>query len=733
MTVFEYFVFVKKKSPFSAISYYKPNAAVQVRKNLAFGYMIHEPPLVNKTFITHPHNLKSRKAPMNRISVVLLAIFILTAVALAADRVVFLERFTATTCPYCPPCGELVDLLADTLQYDLAILEIHRLDQFSVYNSADHRARRTHYSISGTPSVAVDGKKLTNWSSAAGEVFSRLETPAFLDMDIAVEDSILVTIDVQYPDSGTDNRLFVAVTQDNIYNPSASNGEIWTNHLLRDLLPDTLGQLIDISELGTQAFSFQLEWDDEVWDSAYMKIVAWVQDMSASVNSYNVFNAVWVRGPRPAYHFIYDPGILSKVIASSPDDSVSLGGGSLENMGNSEDTYSIKIIKNLCSGWNAKFCIGDSSYSDSGTVTLQPDSIATIDVHFTNMSDGMGMVDMIITSQGGGKSDTASYYASKDPNILIVDGDKGDNYERFYISSLINLGEAAKIYHSGDTVLTGNYLLYYDVVIWMIGKANTNLLTYDSDTTAFGQLLDYGGNLFMSGQSFAEYFEYLGTTVSPNFYAWFKNRTKAQFLDDDIGIRSVIGVTGGPFDGLTYSLGGGDGADNITTLDMITPFTGGASSILYNGGGYKPCAGVRSDSSLVYFAFPFEAVNTQEDRDTLMARVLLYLRDQWIPNGVANDVNKPDAPLILSIAPNPFNSATELNFELSSPGNVSLDIFDLAGRKVTNLADGTFEDGIHRFIWNGRDDTSRELSSGIYLARFTVGEKTIMKRLLLIK
>jgi len=269
-------------------------------------------------------------------------------------------------------------------------------------------------------------------------------------------------------------------------------------------------------------------------------------------------------------------------------------------------------------------------------------------------------------------------------------------------------------------------MMNYDIVICMTGAIRSPLVG-SGDTTAFSMYLDGGGNLFISSQDWADYFSRLGVSY-PKYYLWFKRTFRLELADDDAGIDTVIGSMGGPFEGLSLTLGGGDGADNVTDPDLIIPLTG-ADICMWFPDNDTACAGVCFDSCFVYFSFPWEAIDNQADRDTLMARVLNYLRNF----GGITDIAKPESPLILSAVPNPFNASTELGFELSSPGDVSLDIFDISGRKVANLANGTFEDGVHELAWDGRDNTNRELPSGIYMARLVAGEKIVTKKLLLAK
>lgn len=66
--------------------------------------------------------------------------------------------------------------------------------------------------------------------------------------------------------------------------------------------------------------------------------------------------------------------------------------------------------------------------------------------------------------------------------------------------------------------------------------------------------------------------------------------------------------------------------------------------------------------------------------------------------------------------PNPFNPRTTVVFE--TPGGwVSLRVVDLRGRQVRSLLERRVEAGVHRVIFDGRDDRGRELASGSYLVR----------------
>jgi len=68
--------------------------------------------------------------------------------------------------------------------------------------------------------------------------------------------------------------------------------------------------------------------------------------------------------------------------------------------------------------------------------------------------------------------------------------------------------------------------------------------------------------------------------------------------------------------------------------------------------------------------------------------------------------------------PNPFNPTTEIRFDLPEDSFVSLNVFDVLGRKVANLVNGFHPAGYHTATWNGSS-----VSSGVYFARFTVTDE----------
>jgi hypothetical protein len=77
------------------------------------------------------------------------------------------------------------------------------------------------------------------------------------------------------------------------------------------------------------------------------------------------------------------------------------------------------------------------------------------------------------------------------------------------------------------------------------------------------------------------------------------------------------------------------------------------------------------------------------------------------------------ATRLLGAAPNPFNPATVVRFELAIGGPVSLAVHDLQGRLVRRLAQGVFAAGRHEARWDGAAEDGRAVAAGVYVLRLS--------------
>jgi len=72
-------------------------------------------------------------------------------------------------------------------------------------------------------------------------------------------------------------------------------------------------------------------------------------------------------------------------------------------------------------------------------------------------------------------------------------------------------------------------------------------------------------------------------------------------------------------------------------------------------------------------------------------------------------------------APNPFNPATTIRYDLDRTYQVVLSVYDLQGRQVCALYSGEQPAGNHEVIWRGQDDTGQLVASGLYFCSLAAG------------
>lgn len=104
---------------------------------------------------------------------------------------------------------------------------------------------------------------------------------------------------------------------------------------------------------------------------------------------------------------------------------------------------------------------------------------------------------------------------------------------------------------------------------------------------------------------------------------------------------------------------------------------------------------------------------------------------------VSDDATASDAaPAVLTLGqnhPNPFNPSTQIDFGLPAASSVRLTVFDVSGRAVATLIDGTLPAGWQRVNWDGRDAQGAAVAAGVYLYRLDVGAERIQRKMLLVK
>jgi hypothetical protein len=78
--------------------------------------------------------------------------------------------------------------------------------------------------------------------------------------------------------------------------------------------------------------------------------------------------------------------------------------------------------------------------------------------------------------------------------------------------------------------------------------------------------------------------------------------------------------------------------------------------------------------------------------------------------------------------PNPFNATTSIQYDLPEESEVTIEIYNILGRKVETLISGILPAGWHSVIWDAENQPS-----GVYFYRINAGENVESRNCLLLK
>jgi len=104
--------------------------------------------------------------------------------------------------------------------------------------------------------------------------------------------------------------------------------------------------------------------------------------------------------------------------------------------------------------------------------------------------------------------------------------------------------------------------------------------------------------------------------------------------------------------------------------------------------------------------------------------------------GEVNSISLPDIISfsgIHSIYPNPFNPLTTIDYEISMPADVKIEVYNNRGQLVRNFILGYKKQGSYKLTWEGEDNNGCLCSTGIYYIRMQAGKEIYIKKAVLLK
>ncbi len=132
----------------------------------------------------------------------------------------------------------------------------------------------------------------------------------------------------------------------------------------------------------------------------------------------------------------------------------------------------------------------------------------------------------------------------------------------------------------------------------------------------------------------------------------------------------------------------------------------------------SPPTAIQSGDVSAGWTFDFSIVGTEIVNDVYYAAI-------GTTGAFTNVTQGPRAEaLAFTASPNPASGAATLAFTLAAPTRVTVDVFDVLGRRVATLADGMPATGRQELTWNAEG-----LASGLYHVRLRAGDVTVVRTL----
>ncbi|KPK63201.1 hypothetical protein AMJ83_08135 [candidate division WOR_3 bacterium SM23_42] len=111
----------------------------------------------------------------------------------------------------------------------------------------------------------------------------------------------------------------------------------------------------------------------------------------------------------------------------------------------------------------------------------------------------------------------------------------------------------------------------------------------------------------------------------------------------------------------------------------------------------------------------------------------------WYPAGIEEGSVLGEAIVNILLSPNPSHGQIDIRFQVLETAasrqktEISVVVYDAAGRKVSDLADDAKEPGHYMVTWNGIDDLGREVPAGVYFVKLTTGDYGRVEKAILLK
>ncbi|KAA3633943.1 MAG: T9SS C-terminal target domain-containing protein, partial [Calditrichaeota bacterium] len=320
------------------------------------------------------------------------------------------------------------------------------------------------------------------------------------------------------------------------------------------------------------------------------------------------------------------------------------------------------------------------------------------------------------------------------PNVLIMDDDRGDTLETLFTNSFYNKRVPSDTWDVNSSGLPNLLdLSQYDMVFWHTGDSSSNVIDA-SKIALMKQIMDAGKSMLLSTTGGISDIDGLDSAFLADYFKVAVDNEIQWPLYNGVSNNPVTdGFLLRPATGYFYFL-----PTFIALTDGEVALTTGASndaiiSVTYDGTNYKS----------MITSLPIEIIEDRVAGYNTKAELLSKVFDFFggLSTSVYDDSNPfsrlPKSFQLSQNYPNPFNPVTTINYTIHPSdqigANTRLEVFNLLGRRVKTLVDKAQIPGDYTVQWDGKNEQNQPVSSGIYFYRLSRGTEIASKKMTLLK
>ncbi len=213
---------------------------------------------------------------------------------------------------------------------------------------------------------------------------------------------------------------------------------------------------------------------------------------------------------------------------------------------------------------------------------------------------------------------------------------------------------------------------------------------------------------------------FIGEQATLTFYHWYTTEGTTTGYD---GGNVKISTDGGASWILITPV---DGYDGVLSTGFQNPI--GGEEAFYGSNGFW------QQETFDLSAYAFQSIRIKFDYGSDSSVITgdgWYIDDfllEFYMTDIEAEATVPNTFNIAQNYPNPFNARTTIEYNLPLDTRVTLDIFDILGRKIETLVNGNQSSGAHAVVWN-----ADKVASGLYFYRIQAGEMSEIKQMTLLK